>query len=174
MRNPLRRLVLAIAVAATLAVPGVPAQAEGAVFFTASIHINCFGCGTSPGTASLCVTGETDGSAWAGCGFAGGRSLIGEANGIATFTAVEDNDPLTCVISGTATGTSLGGGTLGGLATGGFQVAFNWTRVGDIAVITTTGTINGVGTAVFLVTSPSGVPCRSAVDAIATGFVAGV
>lgn len=130
-----------------------PSTAAGAAGFVGTAHVNCFGCGSSPGTATLTVTCVDLGP--------GGNPCIGTV--YATFIAVEDNDPTTCVISGTATGST----------TGVLVVSFNWTRVGAMAVITTNGDINGAGTAAFVITSPIGIPCRSAVDAEIAGWLAG-
>lgn len=154
-----RGLVAAAMVAAGVALPATPASAYicvdlgpggvACVWFLGTANIACFGCGTSSGTASLSATGVAH----------GGVIVGGAVN--ATYTVVEDNDPTTCVISGTATGTT----------TGAVSVSFNWTRVGAVAVITTSGDINGAGLAAFVVTSPAGIPCRSAVTAAVTGFV---
>lgn len=152
----LRSAILVASVAASLATTVMPASAAGAGAFIGTAHINCFGCGTSPGTASLTVEGASTA--------APGTAIVSTTpNVTATYTAVEDNDPTTCVISGTATGST----------TGAVTVSFNWTRVGAAAVITTSGDINGAGAAVFVVTSPAGIPCRSAVDAVVVGALAG-
>jgi hypothetical protein len=149
----LRSAVLAAGVVSAIALSTTGASAQGAGEFNGSAHINCFGCGVSTGTAELSVTGEVNGSV-----VVGGIT----ANAHASFTVNEPTGP-TCVVSGSASGT----------VTGAVSVDFNWTRVGAVAVITTSGQISGAGVAAFVVTSPVGVPCPGPVDALVVGAVAG-
>ncbi len=183
MRTALRLIGLVAALAPTIGTPGAPASAMarsgGAVLFEAAVHINCFGCGDSNGTASFCVTGTANGSAFAGCGYEGqhhrGRRAVIGGGGVATYTVHEDNAiGVECVISGTANGTSATSGTALGRMSGAISGTFTWTRVGAVALMATAGDINGVGTAVFAVTSPVGPPCGGAVDAVAIGQISGV
>ncbi|HWL35974.1 MAG TPA: hypothetical protein VNQ77_07250 [Frankiaceae bacterium] len=115
--------------------------------FTGTTQMGCFGCpGPRPGTASLSVTS--------------GVVINGSAH--ADYTAVLPADT-TCIISGTATGN----------VTGAVNVNFNWVRLGAVAVITTTGDINGAGVATFVITSPVGNPCGGPITAQVAGAVAG-
>jgi hypothetical protein len=138
----------------------MPASADDDVaivaVFTGTAHINCFGCGTSTGTAELAgqdpsVSAEVE-------------TDDAELETAHAAYSVQEDGGTSCVITGTATGT-----TVGELAT----VSFNWTRIGAVAVISTTGEINGAGVAVFVVTSPIGLPCGGPVDATVVGTVAG-
>lgn len=149
MKAILRSAVLAAGVASTLAMTAVPSSAQGAGVFTGEASINCFGCGVSSGTATLSVTGEVNGVAQVG------------ASASATYTVTEI--PSQCPVTGSANGT----------VSGAVNVTFAWTRVGATALITTSGDINGGGTAVFAVTSPVGNPCGGPVTANFAGAVAG-
>jgi hypothetical protein len=146
----LRTAVVAAGMATALATSMMPANAAGAVVFTGTADIACFGCGTSSGTAELTGVGVTT----------GGGAVNGSAH--ASYTVQEDAG-VNCVITGTASGT----------VTGSVNVSFNWTRVGAVAVISTTGDINGAGVAAFVVTSPVGLPCGAHVSATVVGAVAG-
>jgi hypothetical protein len=167
MKKALRMLGLTAALTASVGLGTGAANAASAVAFVGTAHINCFGCGDSSGTASICVKGVTvttppippavtvhDPSVGI-CGLLG-------TNTTATYTVHEDTGA-GCVVSGTASGTTSGE----------LNVAFNWTRVGAIAVISTTGDVNGAGVAAFVVTSPLGNPCGGAVTAEVVGAVAG-
>jgi hypothetical protein len=152
LKNILRSAVLAASVAATVAGGMTPASAAvgDAVAFVGTAHINCFGCGDSTGTASL-----------TGVGVAGGAVVNGAAH--ASYSVNESAASPGCVISGTASGS----------VTGAIAVQFNWSRVGAVAVISTTGDIDGTGVAAFAVTSPAGNPCGGAVDAVVAGAIVG-
>jgi hypothetical protein len=163
VRTSLHRFGLVAAVAAlSLGTLGAaPASADDDIaivaVFVGTAHINCFGCGVSNGTADLqgqdpSVTAEVE------------TDDLALEGAVATYTVFEPTGA-TCVISGSANGT-----TTGELAT----VNFSWTRVGAVAVITTTGEINGAGVAAFVVTSPIGNPCGGPVDATVVGTVAGL
>ena len=155
MNKILRRIGLAAAVTASVGMGSAPASAEGAGAFTGTANINCFGCGVSSGTADLCVTGYVLGQPVVGVCITGGR------NATATYTVTEI--PSQCPVTGSATG----------VVTGAVNVSFSWTRIGETAVITTTGDIDGGGTAKFAVTSPVGNPCGGPVTASFAGAVAG-
>jgi hypothetical protein len=164
MNKALRMLGLAATLTASMAVSTTSASATGgAGTFVGTASINCFGCGDSAGTAKLCVTGVKV--------VAGPVAIVdpcvtaatgGAGNVTASYTVHEDTGA-GCVVSGTASGTT----------TGAVNVAFNWTRVGAVAVISTTGDINGAGVAAFVVTSPAGLPCGGAVSALVVGALAG-
>jgi hypothetical protein len=152
----LRSLALGSALVGSLALGSTPASAVAGVAFTGTAHINCFGCGVSNGTAELCAHG-----------FVGTVTIgidVNCPNTHASFTVNEPASVPTCVISGSASGSTAGA----------VNVSFNWTRVGAVAVITTSGQINGSGVAVFAVTSPTGLPCGGAVGASVAGAVSGV
>ncbi len=122
---------------------------SGAAAFTGNAHINCFGCGSSTGTASLSVAGIV------------GTTFV-DGSESASFTVVEGTGP-TCVISGSASGS----------ATGALNLSFTWTRLGAVAVVTTVGDIDGAGLATFVVTSPVGNPCGRSADVSVVGSIAG-
>ena len=150
----LRSAIIAAGVAATTAMTFSPASADpGAVAFSGTATIACFGCGDSTGTATLQGEGAT-----------AGRGVV-SGSASATFTVNEPAVGPACVVTGTATGS----------VTGAINVTFGWTRVGATAVITTNGEITGAGAAAFHVTSPSGIPCgASNVTADVAGAVAGI
>jgi hypothetical protein len=177
-------------ITALTGVPGAPA-ARGSetilspggvgkvVEFDGYAHINCFGCGTSTGTASMgtvCVSGNANGDDVAACGYtrlgSGRRILNGSATAIYT---VQEDPGASCVITGSADGTGDGTGTAFGRMMGSLNAAFHWTRVGANAILTTTGDVTGAGTAEFAVTSPAlpSIPCGGSVDAEFVGSVAG-
>ncbi len=153
MKAILRSAIVAAGMATALATSMTPASADtGAVAFTGTASITCFGCGDSNGTAALTGVGAT----------VEGGVVNGSAT--ATYTVHEDNAVgIECVVSGTANGST----------TGAVAVNFNWTRVGAVAVITTSGQINGAGVAGFAVTSPVGPPCGGPVQALVVGAIAG-
>jgi hypothetical protein len=137
MRAGLRTLGLATALVAG-AVPMPPSSAAGFVAFAGTASIDCFGCGDSQGTAELCTTVVTP----------DGRVVTVCAPAHAEYT-VHEGTGTDCVVSGTAEGG----------VTGAINVSFNWNRLGAIALINTTGDINGSGTAAFVITGPAGLPC---------------
>lgn len=146
----------AAALVAVVALGVPPATATGgAVTFDGTTYIDCFGCPARTwGVAQLTVSGA----------LANGTALV-TAPVTAYYSAYEDNDPTTCVISGSARG----------YTTGAVSVDFYWTRVGAWAVIVTSGDVNGYGTALFVVTHPVGIPCQTVgVQARVTGMVVGV
>jgi hypothetical protein len=151
MKGIMRSAVLAGAAIPAIAIgtSTAPAYAQGAGTFHGTAHINCFGCGSSSGTAALSVTGEINGVAKV------------EAGVTASYSVTEA--PGTCPATGNATG-SFSGAVNG---------SFTWIRVGANAVITTSGDINGAGVAAFAVTSPVGLPCGGPVNATVVGGVAG-
>ena len=68
-----------------------------------------------------------------------------------------------CVIQGQAFGTT----------TGAVNTAFTWSRFGAVAIISTTGDINGPGVAAFVVTT-AGLPCGTTnLQAAVVGALAG-
>ncbi len=153
MRTVLRRAGLVAALAGSLALGIQPASASGGSFaFQGTAHINCFGCGDSPGTATLnyiCVDLNE-----------GVVCVYGV--GTASYTATESSG-VGCLLSG----------AWSGVMTGPVSVSFNLTRVGSFFVITTAGDVNGAGGGVFQVTAPVGIPCGGPVDAAIVGDVAG-
>lgn len=155
MKKILRTLGMSAAIAGSLGLGTTPANAAGGGVFTGTASINCFGCGTSTGTADLCVV------VWVNDDDAG--VCVTGINTTATYTVAEPAGA-TCVATGTANGTT----------TGVIDVIFDWTRVGAVAVISTSGDINGSGVAAFKVTSPVGVPCGGPVTAQVVGAVIGV
>lgn len=174
MNKILRNATLAAAVAASLSV-GTPADAApigGA--FVGEASINCFGCGSSTGTAELCAEGYVHPTAvvtacvdpnkvagWATSGHV--NPLPINPNLFASYTVAEPAGA-TCVVTGTASGTT----------TGVVNVTFNWTRLGAVAVISTSGDVNGSGLGVFVVTEPQGIPCGGPVTAVVAGVLLGV
>ena len=149
-RTALVSLAVAALAVAPVAVPSASAATGGAVAFTGTAYLDCFGCGYSHGTADLSVIG-----------LVGGNVVDGPA--YADYTMVQPNISPFCMISGSASG----------YVTGTVNVTFNWTRVGALALIGTTGDITGLGFATFTVTSPTGVPCGGPVVAQFEGTVAG-
>ncbi len=136
----------------TLSVGTAPGHAApGAPTYTGVDHVTWFGCGPTTGAADLCLTGCFRGSVRLGCTVAH-----------ATFTAQECTG-VDCVISGTATGS----------VTGGIALSVNWTRLGALAVVTTTGDVNGARYAALEVVGPSGLPCGGPLDARFAGFLVG-
>jgi hypothetical protein len=129
----LRTAIIVASVAAAVATTSTPASAAAVVAFAGTATIDCFGCGDSQGTAELTGAGSVAGN-------------VGSAH--ADYT-VHEGTGTDCVISGTAEGG----------VTGALNVSFNWNRVGAVALINTTGDVNGSGTAAFVVTGPAGLPC---------------
>src|SRR6266700_852501 len=109
--------------AAALATTMIPANATaGAGAFEGTASIGCFGCGTSTGTADLCVTGVEVNAGPVIIGPAvcvTGIPVVGTPNVHADYTVAEGTG-VGCVVSGTATGTF----------TGALNGNFTWTRVG--------------------------------------------
>ncbi|MDQ1705137.1 MAG: hypothetical protein QOF18_1503 [Frankiaceae bacterium] len=150
MKRIMRSAVLAGAAVTGIALGTTgSAYAQGAGVFQGTAHINCFGCGSSSGTATLKVTGELGGTAMTQAAVSADYSVT-EAAG-------------TCPAVGSATGNFSGA----------INGTFTWTRVGATAVITTAGDIKGDGIAAFAVTSPAGLPCGGPVTASVAGSVAG-
>jgi hypothetical protein len=154
MKRMLRSALVAVMAAASVAIgatgstAGAAVSASGGVF-NGTATINCFGCGSSSGSASLKVSGVLHGKA------AANKAVF------ATYTVSEA--AATCPAVGTANG-SFSGAISG---------TFTWTRVGATAVITTAGGIKGAGVAGFAVTQPKGLPCGGPVKAAVAGSVAG-
>jgi hypothetical protein len=149
----LRSAVVAAGIAAASVAGVMPASAAqgGAFAFTGETTLTCFGCGHKEGqSATLNVTGAT---------LTPPGTLGGSAN--ASF-AIDEQGGALCLVTGSANGSVSGAG---------LSVNFNWTRVGAVAVITTTGSVNGAGVAVF-VTDP-GITCGGPVHAQFAGAVAG-
>lgn len=122
----------ALAAAAVL-VPAAPAQAvPTAAVVDLQLVIACYGCGPSSGTLSGTASGV------------GRVPLFGPVGGSFSF-----NGPgATCPATGTASGT-MSGST--------WSANFNWTQVGAVGVVTTSGGVNGTGTIAFRV--EPGNPC---------------
>jgi hypothetical protein len=151
------RLGIALAATALTALTPSPASAAGSVTFDGDVVIDCFGCGASNGSGTLCVNGTVDNGRPVVC-------LPGTANDPNVSTTFVVNGPaITCQLTGDAAGTTAGD----------VNVSFEWIRVGATAVITTSGDIDGSGTATFTVTSPPGNPCGMPVTAHVTGTVTG-
>ena len=153
----LRSAILAAGLASSVAISMTPASATppatgGVVVFSGTAAIDCFGCGVSQGTAELTGSGVV------------GTNVVTNGSAHADYSVSELNVSPACVITGSASGT----------VTGAINVAFNWTRVGATAVITTTGDITGAGVAGFAVTAPVGIPCGGPVTADVAGVVAGI
>jgi hypothetical protein len=151
-------LVAAVAASVGLSTPSASAAGAAVIVFQGTAHINCFGCGTSTGTASLGGTGVRSSNLAA-------APEMGAAT--ASYTVQEDAG-VSCVVTGSADGT----------VTGFVNVTFHWLRVGALAVITTAGDVTGAGVAGFEVKGPDGnpllgVPCGGPVDANVAGAVAG-
>lgn len=147
-----RSAALAAVAVLSLAVGITPAAASGgAVEFHGSWHINCFGCGSTTGSATLAVTGVVNGV------------VLVAAPVTASFSSFNGTSPFDCLISGAANGTT----------TGAVNVSFGWNRVGAFAVVGVTGDINGGGVAVFQPTDPIGLICGSPVNGVVAGAVAG-
>jgi hypothetical protein len=148
--------IMRSAVLVGVAVAGIALSTNGPAFakpsggvFNGTAKINCFGCGASSGTASLKVSGVSQGKA------------VANKPVFASYTVSEA--PATCPAVGTASGSFSGA----------IHGTFTWTRVGATAVITTAGGIKGAGIAAFSVTKPVGLPCGGPVTAVVAGSVAG-
>jgi hypothetical protein len=184
MRNALRLAAVAAALAGSAVFGGTPASAVGVGggIFEGYAHIDCFGCGAGHGTAELCVTGAAvspvppppppsvrvfgpqvclppDGPVIPPVP----PTTPGPTPNTSATYSVQEDGGANCVITGSATGTT----------TGAVNTVFNWTRIGAVAVISTTGDINGQGVAAFIVTSPKGLPCGGAVEAYVAGALVG-
>ena len=150
MKRLLRAAAVAVPAAASIALgTAAPGYAAGGGTFNGQAHIPCFGCGVSSGTASLSFSGVANGKV----------IVLGPMN--ATFTDTEQST--TCPVMGTANGSF----------TGALNGTFTWSRVGATAIITTSGDLNGVGVAAFVVVQPKGLPCGGPVTADVVGSVAG-
>ncbi|MDQ1705134.1 MAG: hypothetical protein QOF18_1500 [Frankiaceae bacterium] len=150
MKRIMRSAVLASAGIASIALgTSSPAFAATEGAFNGTAHINCFGCGTSTGTAALKVTGAI------------GTKKVIQGAVSSSYTVVEAKG--TCPAVGSATGSFSGA----------INGTFTWTRVGATAVLTTAGGIKGDGIAAFAVTQPKGLPCGGPVTATVVGSVAG-
>ena len=154
MRKILRGALLATGAAALVVTGAAPAHAVDVVVFAGTAHINCFGCGTSTGTGSFC--------AYAKVHYPPPSADV--CVGFTSAYTVAEGTGVTCVVTGSADGTTSGPG---------LNTTFHWTRVGATAVISVVGDINGSGVAGFVVTSPAGIPCGGPVDAEVVGAVAG-
>lgn len=169
MNKILRTLGLSAAIVGSVGLGTTPASAVGAGNFIGEASIVCFGCNVSTGTADLCVNGVfvaedvpptsvPPAVTQVECEYDGDNTVW---NVEATYTVIEI--PSQCPVTGSATGST----------TGAVNVTFNWTRVGANAVITTTGDIDGGGTASFAVTDPVGNPCGGPVTAAVAGMIVG-
>ena len=156
MRSLLRNAVLAGAVGVTTMAGTSPASADPSVLtFVGNVYVDCFGCAGTSGTAALTLAGTF------------GTTLVVGQPAAATFDAAYP--PVIpgvagCLVFGVANGT---------MTSGGISVDFTWTRVGAVAVITTSGDVDGAGTALFAVTDPLGVPCSQRVTATVVGAIGG-
>jgi hypothetical protein len=152
----LRSGVVAAGLAMSTVMGMTSAHAATAAVFTGEAIVASFGTGASNGTATLCVNG-TIGSATATC--------TSGSNGAATFSLVEAT--ATCPATGSAQGEVH---STSGPA---WNTNFTWTRVGAVAVISTSGGTVGAanGAAVFAV---PGNPCGTTnVHVTFAGFLAG-
>jgi hypothetical protein len=160
MNKVLRSVGLAAMLASGTVLGGsAPASAAGGVGFVGSAHVDCFGCGTSNCDASLTIHGV---KAKADTNPPEAEVIVGGGGSTTICVAAEPAD-VTCLITGSASGR----------VEGSVNVDFNWTRVGATALITTSGDINGAGTAAFHVSSPTGNPCGQEVFADIAGALAG-
>jgi hypothetical protein len=165
LKKILRSAVLVAGIATGLILGSTSANAAGAGVFTGDVSLNGFGVGSSTGEAWLCVVGAfapppTVATAVGPC-----TSVTGHAasNVHATFDLNEPS--ASCPATGTAVGS----------VTGAVTGNFTWTRVGAVAVISTSGGSlgTGVGVAAFAVTSPVGNPCNTAAGTTVKATVAG-
>ena len=154
MRSRLRNAVVAGAAVATTLAGTAPAFAtNGVLSFDGEVYIDCFGCDVTTGRADLRLTG-----------LIGAVPLL-RATAAAEFVADQPRGDLNCMHTGSATGS----------VNGPVDLEFNWTRIGMFAVISTTGDINGAGTAALTVVDPIGVvPCGGFVRAVVVGGVIGL
>ena len=159
MKAILRSALVAAGVATALATSVLPANAVGAGEFEGFATISCFGCGgTQPGTAELAVNGVNGTTPVVGAVILPGQT----GNVHAAYTVIEGTGT-DCVIQGQAFGTT----------TGAVNTAFTWSRFGAVAIISTTGDINGPGVAAFVVTT-AGLPCgTNNLQALVVGALAG-
>jgi hypothetical protein len=152
VRLPLLCAVASLAATALSTALSTPAASAvpGAIEFQAAVRIDCFGCGDSIGSASLCTVFVSTPSGASVCAGAMTEfvSVTAGPASEATFT-VHEGTGIDCVISGTAEGDVFGA----------VNVTFTWTRVGAFALISTSGEINGSGVALFVITGPAGLPC---------------
>jgi hypothetical protein len=141
------------ATAASLVVVLTPQSADASAGGTVqgTMHFNCFGCGTTSGSADLRINGQI-----------AGRQYI-QARVTATFTAYES--PLTCPTIGNAQGSFSGA----------WSGTFTWTRTGASVMVTTVGDVNGVSTLALVPVKPvvSVSPCGQALDLMVVGTFAG-
>jgi hypothetical protein len=148
MRSLLRSTVVGSALVAGL-LPAPPAHAAGGVHFIGTAYVECHGCGVSHGTADLTVSGVVNGTV-----------VVGSAH--ADFTAYSGQGVVGCVISGQAIGT----------VTGAVNVDFAWARVGNVALITVRGEVNGAGHGTIVGTQ-AGIPCGGPAQFTVEGSIAG-
>jgi hypothetical protein len=144
-------LTVATLASALVAVPPATAATTGALLFSGTAHISCFGCGGSTGTAALSFTGA--------------KGTFVSSGSASAYYTVNEPPGNACLLTGSATGT----------VSGFVNVSFAWNRVGALAVVTTTGDFDGSGVAEFVVASPGlpSIPCGGPVDASLAGALVG-
>jgi hypothetical protein len=141
----MRRLAIlpALGLAAALCLPATPASAQGVGAFTGTVHLDCFGCGVSNGTASMTYVEA-------------GTSVIalGSRN-----AAMNVRSPIL--------GSCLVESTMNGDIAGVVNREFHWTVLGAVLVVTEWEADRAYwGAGTFVITSPVGIPCGSQVDAV--------
>jgi hypothetical protein len=159
----MRHFLLAIALVASVQTGAPAADSRPGVYpFNGTMSFDCFGCGTSGGSVrggSFCVVSKDS----AACAYPRGEQALFGSNTSADYVANEPAD-VTCIITGSASGYMWGA----------LNVDFNWTRMGHVFIITTSGDVNGAGTGVFQVIEPMGIPCGQPAVGYLVGEIAGV
>jgi hypothetical protein len=140
MRLP--RTLMALAAGAGLLLGGVGSPAEavapGGGTLVGTLHVNCFGCGASAGTASLKFTGVARGQ----------RFVTAPVNLSFSFNSAVQ----------TACIGAVGSGSYAGAIDGTFTMNFGPT-VATEAVLSLQGDINGAGSLTAAVTTPKALLC---------------
>jgi hypothetical protein len=169
MRHLAARASVVVGLATALLTPAMPARATSVLTFTADIAIDGFGFapgaernpGIRYGEAWLCLNGVAGNQVVLTAGICSSVTGHGSTNAHTYFSTGQT----LCPAVSTATGTVTGAAT----------TTFYWTRVGAVAVITTSGGSigSGQGLATFAVTDPLGYPCGvgGTVRATATGWI---
>ena len=136
------RTVAALGACGGLLFGGVASPAHAAAgggTLVGTMHINCFGCGQTSGSAALTFTGVARGQ----------RFVTAPVNFVFTFT----NSASTACLAGGASG------SYSGAIDGTFTMAFGPVPASQ-AVLTLQGDINGVGDMTTVVTTPKAVLCE--------------
>jgi hypothetical protein len=176
MRRILRTVGLAAAIAGTLGLGLPPAAASGGVYsIVGDGWEDCFGCGTTDGYGTLCVSGSSSNGEAAACVYQPNARAASAFDFIPNesmeYTAVE-GDLRTSAAAGPVC-LGLVTGTASGVMYGVIHVYFNWVRLGDSLLITTFGDVNGAGVGTFTIVGPLGNPCGQSVEFRITAEIAG-